>query len=71
VDITESKVPCAVRFFEDGERLLAGPLDAVLHLFWHRYNDRLAFWHGAAEVRWDAASYLKECASVPVNGLVA
>ena len=43
----------------------------MLHLFWHRYDDQLSFWHGAAEVRWDTASYLRAVASVPVHRVVA
>jgi hypothetical protein len=69
LDISESKVPCTLRFFEEGGRgLVAGPLDAVLHLFEHRYHPLLLpFGYGAAEVPWNTPSFLAAFAKTPVH----
>jgi hypothetical protein len=68
VDISESKVACTLRFFEEGGRgLVAGPFEAVLHLFEHHYHPLLLpFWYGAAEVGWDTPGFLKAFGKTPV-----
>ncbi len=50
--LVQSKVDAKVFFLTPipRARTLAGPFDAVVHLFEHRYDATTVFWYGAAEI---------------------
>ena len=62
------KVDCQVCFMRDGDpSSKSQTFGGLLHLFEHRYDEKIAFWYGVADVAIDAATYFRMFSGNPAN----